>query len=256
MGKSPTKIFMKNKNHNTLLLLGVLGIISVWFGSSLIINNSLVLPSIKEVLISLKDILLSGNTYLILLKTFIKLTLVMVISLVIAFTLALFSYKTKGFESFIKPLMVLFKTIPVIAIIIFLLISFGRNLSPYIMTALVVIPIMYEGLLTSMKSISQELIDDVKTLSNTNWLVLKNFYFPLINNFILMTINQSFGMGLKVMIMGEFISQPNGTIGYILQLERSALNSAAILAWSIILIMIVLFVEILVTKISKHTKIA
>lgn len=117
--------------------------------------------------------------------TFLKLALVVVASLIIALILALLSFKTKGFESFIKPLLVFLKTIPVIAIIIFLLISFGRNLSPYIMTALVVVPIMYEGLLTSLKSISPALIDDLKTLSNTNWLVIKDFYFPLIINFVL-----------------------------------------------------------------------
>lgn len=244
------------KNYNILLLLGIFAIFIIWFISSLIINNSLVLPSIKDVLLSLKDILLSCTTYLILLKTFLKLILVMVASLLIALTLALLSSKTKGFESFIKPIMVLFKTIPVIAIIIFLLISFGRDLSPYIMTSLVVIPLIYEGLLTSIKSINKELLDDLKTLSNTNWLVIKNFYIPLIMNFVLMTITQSFGMGLKVMIMGEFIAQPNGTIGYILQLERSYLNSAAILSWSILLIIIVLIVEIIVSKISKYNKVS
>jgi len=245
---------MSKNSQNRFLLFGVLFIIVVWSGCSLVVNNSLVLPSIKDVLISLKDILLSHNTYLIILMTFLKLALVVVASLIIALILALLSFKTKGFESFIKPLLVFLKTIPVIAIIIFLLISFGRNLSPYIMTALVVVPIMYEGLLTSLKSISPALIDDLKTLSNTNWLVIKDFYFPLIINFVLMTIIQSFGLGLKVMIMGEFIAQPNGTIGYLLQLERSALNSSAILAWSIILIMMVLAVESLMSFTLKTDK--
>lgn len=245
---------MNKNSQNRFLLFGVLFIIVVWSGCSLVVNNSLVLPSIKDVLISLKDILLSHNTYLIILMTFLKLALVVVASLIIALILALLSFKTKGFESFIKPLLVFLKTIPVIAIIIFLLISFGRNLSPYIMTALGVVPIMYEGLLTSLKSISPALIDDLKTLSNTNWLVIKDFYFPLIINFVLMTIIQSFGLGLKVMIMGEFIAQPNGTIGYLLQLERSALNSSAILAWSIILIMMVLAVESLMSFTLKTDK--
>ena len=69
------------KNYNILLLLGIFAIFIIWFISSLIINNSLVLPSIKDVLLSLKDILLSCTTYLILLKTFLKLILVMVASL-------------------------------------------------------------------------------------------------------------------------------------------------------------------------------
>lgn len=240
---------------NALLFLGVIIIFIAWFVFSLIINNSLVLPSIKDVAVSLKHILITGNTYIILFKTFLKLFLVIILSLIVSLSLALLSSKAKGFESFLKPIMVLIKTIPIVAIILFLLISFGRNYSPYIMTALVVIPIMYEGLLTSINSINKELIDDVKTLSNTNWLVLKNFYIPLILNFVLMTFIQSFGMGLKVMIMGEFIAQPNGTIGYILQLERSSLNNSAILAWSIILIIIVLLIELLVLKISRLMKI-
>lgn len=121
---------MNKNSNNRYLLLGILTIIIVWSGCNLIINNSLVLPSIKEVLISLKDILLSGNTYLILIKTFLKLTLVIVISLVIALTLALFSFKTKVFESFIKPLLVVLKTIPVIAIIIFFVDFLWEKLKP------------------------------------------------------------------------------------------------------------------------------
>ena len=85
-------------------------------------------------------------------------------------------------------------------------------------------------------------------------MVLKDFYFPIILNFIMMTLVQSFGIGLKVMVMGEFIAQPNRSIGYILQLERSNSNSSAILAWSVILIILVLLFEILVLKLSERFK--
>ena len=149
----------------------------LWTVSSLIIDNSLVLPGISEVILSLKEILSTSTTYLIILLTIVRLILVVLVSLVIAFILAILSYLSDKFESFIKPLFVILKTIPVIAIIVLLLITFGSKTSPYIMTSLVVLPIMYEGLLTSLKNINKELIDDVKTLSNTNWMVLKIFIF-------------------------------------------------------------------------------
>ncbi|HHU80709.1 MAG TPA: ABC transporter permease subunit [Acholeplasmataceae bacterium] len=243
-----------NNNNYKYILLSVLFIILLWAVSSLIIDNSLVLPGISEVILSLKEILSTSTTYLIILLTIVRLILVVLVSLVIAFILAILSYLSDKFESFIKPLFVILKTIPVIAIIVLLLITFGSKTSPYIMTSLVVLPIMYEGLLTSLKNINKELIDDVKTLSNTNWMVLKDFYFPIILNFIMMTLVQSFGIGLKVMVMGEFIAQPNRSIGYILQLERSNLNSSAILAWSVILIILVLLFEILVLKLSERFK--
>lgn len=243
-----------NNNNYKYILLSVLFIILLWTVSSLIIDNSLVLPGISEVILSLKEILSTSTTYLIILLTIVRLILVVLVSLVIAFILAILSYLSDKFESFIKPLFVILKTIPVIAIIVLLLITFGSKTSPYIMTSLVVLPIMYEGLLTSLKNINKELIDDVKTLSNTNWMVLKDFYFPITLNFIMMTLVQSFGIGLKVMVMGEFIAQPNRSIGYILQLERSNLNSSAILAWSVILIILVLLFEILVLKLSERFK--
>lgn len=242
------------KKNNIFILLGIITIILIWLISSVLIDNSLVLPTITEVLYSLKDILGKGATYLIILSTFLKLLLIIVISLVIALGLGILSYISSKFESFIKPIFVLLKTIPVIAIIILLLIFFGNSKSPYIMTLLVVLPIMYEGMLTSLKSINPDILDDVKTISGFNFSIIKNIYFPLIFSNVMMSITQSFGLGLKVMIMGEFITQPNNTIGYMMQLERSNLNTSSILAWTIILVIIVLVIELLIAKATKLYK--
>lgn len=243
------------KKNNIFIFLGIITIIIIWLISSLLINNSLVLPTITEVLNSLKDLVSKGSTYLIILNTFLKLLLTISISLVIALGLGVLSYISNKFESFIKPIFVLFKTIPVIAIIILLLIIFGNSRSPYIMTSLVVLPIMYEGMLTSLKSINPEILDDVKTISGINFNIIRNIYFPLIFSNFMMSITQSFGLGLKVMIMGEFITQPSNTIGYMMQLERSNLNTAAILAWTIILVVIVLLIELLIDKVTKLYKV-
>ena len=242
-----------NKNNN-YIILGLIFILILWLSSSLWIDNSLVLPTISEVFHSLKNILSKGLTYLIILNTFLKLLLIIAISLIIAMLLAILSFVFEKFENFIKPIMVIMKTIPVIAIIILLLIVFGNSKSPYIMTILVTLPIMYEGILISLKNINPEIIDDVKTIEGMNFSIVKSIYIPLIFFHVMASITQSFGLGLKVMIMGEFIAQPNNTIGYILQFERSNLNTSAILAWTIILIIIVLVMELLINKLIKTYK--
>lgn len=239
---------------NIYIFIGIIAILLFWVITSSIIDNSLVLPGLDEVLLSFGKILSKPSTYGIILNTILKLIAIILASLLIAFTLAILSYLSVRFEYFLKPIFALIKTIPVIAIIILLLIFFGNNKSPYFMTALVVLPIMYEGLLGSLKSIDQEIIDDVKTLSRTNFRIIKDLYFSLILPFFFTTILQSFGLGLKVMVMGEFIAQPNNSIGYILQLERSNLNTPAIFAWSIILIVVVLAFEIMISRISKNLR--
>ena len=54
-----------NNNNYKYILLSVLFIILLWTVSSLIIDNSLVLPGISEVILSLKEILSTSTTYLI-----------------------------------------------------------------------------------------------------------------------------------------------------------------------------------------------
>ncbi|NLD26196.1 MAG: ABC transporter permease subunit [Acholeplasmataceae bacterium] len=239
---------------NRYILLGVIAILLFWTISSLIIDNSLVLPGLDEVFLAFGNVLGDLSTYGLIIRTILKLVLIISVSLLIAFSFAILSYLSTKFEYFLKPVFVLIKTVPIIAIIILLLIFFGNRRSPYIMTALVVLPIMYEGLLGSLKNINQEIIDDVKTLGKVNFRVIKDLYFPLILPYFITTIIQSLGIGLKVMVMGEFIAQPNRSIGYVLQLERSNLNTPVILVWSIILIAIVLLFEIMIAKISKHLK--
>jgi NitT/TauT family transport system permease protein len=238
--------------NNLYILLGMIIILIFWTIGSTMIDNSLVLPGFDEVLLSLGDILSNLSTFILILNTILKLVLIIFVSLIIAMALAILSYISSKFENFIKPIFVIIKTIPVIAIIILLLIVLGNDKSPYIMTILVVLPIIYEGLLGSLKNIDKEIIDDVKTVSKINFKVIIYIYFPLIFNFFFTTIIQTFGIGLKVMVMGEFVAQPNNSIGYILQLERSNLNTSALLAWSIILIIIVFVFEMIVVKLSKY----
>ena len=239
------------KKDNLFILFGLAMIILVWLFSSLHINNALVLPTISQVFNSLKTILSTSKSYLIIFNTFLKLVFTMIISLVIAIILAILSIFSLKFEKFIKPMIVIFKTIPIVSIIILLLVFLGNSKSPYVVTLLVVLPIMYESLLTGFKNINPEILDDVKTISNLNLSVFRTIYIPLIFQYLMMGLTQSFGLGLKVMIMGEFIAQPNNTIGYIMQLERSNLNTPAILAWTIILIIIILVIELILNKITK-----
>ena len=50
-------------------------------------------------------------------------------------------------------------------------------------------------------------------------------------------------LGLKVMVMSEFIAQPNNTIGYVMLQEKNFLEMDYVFAWTIILVVFVLLVE-------------
>ena len=244
---------MKNSTIKSsfLYFLGIITIIIIWIISSSLINNDLVIPSIDDVGRSLAILLSKKNTYLIILNTIYKLVLALAIGFIIALVLGLISYLVKGFSIFITPIIALARMVPVATIIIILLMIIGNKSSPYIITLLVIIPIMYESILTGFNSIQKGIIEEVKMLTNVNSLVIGKIYLPLITPYMLSGIVSSVGLGLKVMVMAEFIAQTPNTIGYELNQEKAFLEINNVFAWTIILVIFILIVEFLLKYFNK-----
>ena len=240
------------KNNNIYFLIGTLVILILWQSIGALTNNSIILPKIDEVLVSLVTLLITKSTYIIIFNTVLRLLITTIISFVISLILACLSLISNKLYHFIKPFIILIKTIPIATIIILLLMAFGQEVSPYIICSFVIIPIMYEGIFTSINLIDKNIIDEVKTISNLNYDVFKLVFIPLSSPYIIATIIQSLGLGFKVMVMAEVISQPRDTIGYQIALERIYLQTANIFSWTIILIVFVIAVEFFIRRINKR----
>ena len=228
---------------NFWLFGGILFILLVWFFASRIVDNSIVIPKISEVLQALGSLLQTKQTYVIIFNTISRLILTVSISFVLALFCSILAGSITRVKDFLKPIMTLMRTTPVAAVIIILLMIFGNIKSPYIITSLVILPIMYEGILVSFENIDQGIIDEVKMLSNLNFRVVKEVYLPIVTPQILSTLVATIGLGLKVMVMSEFIAQPNNTIGYVMLQEKNFLEMDYVFAWTIILVVFVLLVE-------------
>ena len=239
---------------NFWLFGGILFILLLWLFTSRILDNSIVIPKISEVLQALGSLLQAKQTYVVIFNTISRLIITVSISFVIALFCSILAGSSTKIKDFLKPIMTLMRTIPVAAIIIILLMIFGNIKSPYIITSLVILPIMYEGILVSFENIDQGIIDEVKMLSSLNFKVAKEVYLPIVTPQILSTLVATIGLGLKVMVMSEFIAQPNNTIGYVMLQEKNFLEMDQVFAWTIILVVFVLLVEELLKIIKKKLK--
>lgn len=233
------------------IILGVLFLFVVWILGERIIDNDLVIPDISSVVWALFALLKTSSTYLIIFKTIGRLVLTVISCAVLTLILAFLSYKSKGFESFFKPLFVILRTVPIASVIIILLFMIGNEYSPYFITAFVVLPVMYEGVLNGFFAIDSTIKDEVRQLSNINFKIIMSVFVPVTLPYIIASFVQSFGLGLKVMVMSEFIAQPRGTIGYTMLQEKLYLDTADIFAWTLIMVLFVFLVEITVRKINN-----
>lgn len=247
---------MKNfiiKKHKSKIF-GILGfslILVIWIFLS---NKFVIVPGIKDVLIRLFDILKTSRIYKLLFKMIAHILITLGLSFIIALLLSSLSYISKGFLSFINPIITLLKTIPIVAIIIVLFLSIGTKNAPYVATSFVLIPMIYENLLSGLQLIDDTITDDIRTLSNINVKIIFKFYIPYILPTILTSLIQSFGLGLKVMLMTEYMSPSRETFGAEIRRYYENIDMESVYAIIIIVLILVFTTDITLKFLKRKVK--
>ena len=241
------------KNNKVYYVLGLLFIVCLWSVLSLISNNDFIVPSPSLTIDALYEIICDIATYKILGLTLLRLLLSISSSFILGVVLAVFSYFSQKVNCFVKPLIVIMKTIPVVAIVIMLLVIIGREYSSYLIVGFVAFPIIYEGTLNGFFTFDKDMLDEVKMVSKTNVQILQHIYLPLIRPHLLTSLLQSFGLGLKVLVMAEFIIETKDSIGEAIRFYKNEALTEYIFAWSIILIIFVLLIDSLFNILKKKS---
>ena len=231
-------------------ILGIVFVFLVWGISSNVVNNDIILPKVEDVFVQLGVLLSRKKTYYIILNTTGRLLLTVSISLLLSIFLAILSIKSISIRNFLVVIVSIIKTLPVASIIVILLIIFGGSISTLIITAFVVFPFQYEVIYTSFKTIDRALIDDILTITNINFTVIKDVYIPIKTPYILSSIISSIGLGFKVMVMAELISQPQNTIGKEILYNKEMLEMTNVFAWTLIIVFLVMVIDLVVKRIK------
>jgi len=215
----------------------------IWVIAYQAINHPIILPSPLSVLRAMIDIFTHQDTLTAFGLTIFRLLIAILISSVLGITLGILSGFKKNVATFMKPYVTILRTIPVISIVVILLILFGYEYTPYLITFLMVFPIIYSGVFEGIHQLDQELLDVYK-LEQHDWkIALKFIYFPMISKYIFLSFLQSFGLGIKVLVMAEYLSQSKQSIGNAIYLAKINIEYDFVFAWTIILILIAFLLE-------------
>lgn len=242
------KKFLQN-NIYIYVITGIIFVFLIYFLLSLFANDSLnypIFPSFKEIAESTFN-LLSEKRYLVSIGwTFFRILLALIISILSSVIIGYLYVLFKGIYYIFKPFLFLFKVAPVAAIIIYLLIGFGSTTTIYIISLLVMIPLMVEALIASIDNIDNSIKEELALLECNSFIKYFYVYLPIIMPYLIMSIIQSCSLGLKVVVMSEYLCITPNSIGNILNSFYSAIDMAGIMAVMIVLIIIALIIEALI----------
>lgn len=239
--------FIKNKKSLVYFYASIL-LLFIWFISSLIVNNEYLIPKISAVLYDVYVILGNISNLFAIFETFSRLFIASFIALFIAFLVMLVYLRNRNIYFFLKPYLAMLKTIPLVSIMVILLVWFGDENSPIIITILIVLPITIEGIISGIDQMDKNLIDELKMLNLNFFKLVKLIYLPLLRPYILMSLLQTIGLGVKVMIMSELICQTTNSIGNMMYFAKMTVDTKRLFAWSLIVVFIVMIIEMIITK--------
>lgn len=231
-----------------MFVLSIFTMFILWISLFLIVSNPLLLPSPFAVFKSFIGLFSNLNSVEAMVYTVFRLLFSLLIAFICGFGLGILAGFHKRVAYFLSPIVSVLRTIPVISIVVILLIVVGFKTTPYIISFLMIFPLIYQAIYGGIRSIDSELIDVYKLEDNSVIGGLLFCYIPLIRNHIRTALYQALGLGIKVLVMAEFLAQTKKSIGNSLYLAKVNLAYDEVFAWTIFLIILVLIMELFIHK--------
>ncbi len=237
-----------------LTVLSIFFIFLIWIIAGALVDNSIILPKLADVFKAFGNIFLDAGALNSIFHTILRLLLGLAIACFIGILLGIIAGFNQNFAIFLNPFVTILRTIPVISITVILLIIAGFELTPYIITFLMIFPLIYQAVYGAIRDLDKELIDVYKLEDNHFFSGLVHCYLPLISSNIRNALLQALGLGIKVLVMAEFLSQTKNSIGNELYMAKVNIQYDQVFAWTLFLIILALLLELLINHYKHITK--
>ncbi len=233
-------------------IFAALGAVAVWHAVSLMIGSRLILASPAETAGRLMSVL-KGDTFLpSVWFSFSRITTGFLAALVAGVALAVAAGRFGFAETLLWPYMITIKSVPVASFIVLSLIWFTSETLSAFTSFLMVLPVVYTNVLGGIKHIDKQILE-LADVFRVPWKRrLLYIWIPQIKPFLISGCSVALGLSWKAGIAAEVIGIPEGSIGEKLYYAKIYLNSADLLAWTLIIVLLSLLFEKLFIWVLKR----
>ena len=229
----------------------VIIIFIIWETASALVDQEIIVPSIFTVGKELCRIITSFSSWTVIFWTITRILLTFILDFFLALIIGIPAGIFRNFEQAVRPLESAVRTVPTMGIILLSLIWLDSELTPVFVSSLIIFPILYRSVVDGIINIDRKLIDFHKVHQIGFLRQLKHLYLPSMFPFIKTGTISSLGLGFKVMITAEVLSQPEYAIGTVFQIERAQLNTAGVMAWCVFIIAVSSLFEFLIQRFAR-----
>jgi len=226
-----------------LTIISIIFLLLVWKVTALFVNSEIIIPSPETTLQSLISIINDGNFLTIVISTVLRMLIALIISCIAGVTAGLIIGFSKIIDSLFKPFLVVVMSTPVVSFILLAMIWLKTENIPIFVTFLMVFPIITVNVGEGIKNIDKKLVQMAKAYKVNKWRIMSEIYLPSIMSYLIAAISTAVGIGWKVVVTAEVLSQPQFAIGTSLETSKAYLETSTVFAWTIIALLLSLLFE-------------
>ncbi len=217
--------------------------ILVWEGFSLYLNESLLLPSPWNVLLTLFSLIAEKIFWRSVWFSLFRVALGFITGFILGLLLAIVSDRIHWFEILMDVPVKTIRATPVASIVILILVWIrSRNLS-VVISAMIVFPVVYTNILQGLKAEDKKILEMARLYRITPFRRFRYIHLPLLLPYILSSLSISLGLGWKSAIAAEVIGLPRGSIGERLYEAKIYLATPELFAWTVVIVVLAVFFE-------------
>ena len=249
---------MKNVNKSKLRSLAqTLGVwafwIALWFVCSLAMGLEILLPSPWHTAKALGALAITSLFWKSLALSMLRVLIGILVSLVIGTLLAILTSAVPCCRALFSPLMNAIKSVPVACFIVLVFLWMNTATIPILITALIVIPIVWSNVSQGIAATDEQLREVTKVFCFSKAKKLRVLYVPSVFPYFMAANRSALGMAWKAGIAAEVLAPPLFGIGKGIYLAKTDFDSASLFAWTFVIVLVSYAVEKLFLLILNRT---
>jgi len=221
------------------ITIGVL--LLAWQIAYLICNNPLLVPSVQKTIDKTIGLLCSPAFYTAFGMTLLRAVVSYLFAILIAIALFALSKTCEFLKIFCDTLVKVLRSVPTIAIILFILILTNAQIAPVFVAFLVVMPIIYAGMCGFSVGIDVKNVCYVYKISKRDY--VKFVYLPKFQKDLLPIFSSSVALNLKIIVASEVLANTYQSIGGLMQENKVYFDMAGLIALALVTIIVATILE-------------
>lgn len=226
--------------------------ICIWYLLALAVNNAILLVTPRAALCSLVKLGTQVSFWQTVCSSLVRIGTGFLLGFCTAIALAGVSVRFAVAEELLQPLMKLIKTVPVASFAVMLLIWWGSSVLAVAICFLVVLPNIYLNTLEGLKAVDAHLLEMAEVFRMSACNRFFYIYRPALRPFLTGSLKLALGMCWKSGVAAEVIGTPTYSIGGGLYLAKIHLDTAGVLAWTAVILLLSLCFEKIILALADR----